>query len=496
MNAVIYARFSSDRQTEMSIDAQVRACTDYALQNGITITGIYKDEAISGKSTINRAEYQKMLRHAQAHKFDAILIHKYDRIARNLGDHINLANKLNDLGISLIAVAQNFGEGKEAKLMKGIQWILSEYYIDNLAEEVRKGHKELAIKGLHNGGYAPFGYDIVDQKYVINPVEAEYVKRIFINASLLRGYNDILKEMQDAGITGKRGKLFSRSSITDILHNEKYTGVYIYSPIEEKSRSNRRAKPNAIRVDGAIPPIISKELFNEVQRIMETRKQNGKTKYRCSGLVYCECGAKMHINTAKRKGKVYSRYMCSKKCGAKTIRTEVVDNLVDIYLKELFSEENRKIITKEINDYVKNEEQMLKDFEETRKTKIAEKQTEIDNLLANMSKANISDDVMERINLHIQELLRDIEKYKTLQPVKSYTPKIVNGWLDSLLKANEEDLPQLFVEKIIIKAKEAEIVSTLASLCMEYGCGGTHPHRLHDLSWLPEILFHYFLQIN
>ena len=88
MKAVIYARFSSDRQTEDSIHAQVRACEEYAKQHGIRIIGIYADEAISGREskTELRREYQKMLRDIKRHSFDAILIHKYDRVARSLAE--------------------------------------------------------------------------------------------------------------------------------------------------------------------------------------------------------------------------------------------------------------------------------------------------------------------------------------------------------------------------------------------------------------------------
>ena len=134
------------------------------------------------------------------------MIHKYDRIARNVGEHVNLTAKLQEMGVELIATAQDFGKSNEAKIMRNLMWALSEYYIDNLAGEVRKGLKETALKGLHTGGVAPFGYDIVDQKYVINELEAEYVRKIFVAAMNREGFTDIIKELSERGITGKRGK--------------------------------------------------------------------------------------------------------------------------------------------------------------------------------------------------------------------------------------------------------------------------------------------------
>lgn len=80
-----------------------------------------------------------------------------------------------------------------------------------------------------------------------------------------------------------------------MLRNEKYTGVYVYSLKQEKNRADRRTKPNAIRIENALPIIIDKAQFDEVQKIMNERKQSGKkAEYLCSGLIYCECGAKMH----------------------------------------------------------------------------------------------------------------------------------------------------------------------------------------------------------
>lgn len=95
-NAVIYARYSSDKQSEDSIEAQLRACRQYAATKGYNIVAVYADEAISGKGsmTASRAQYQKMLRDCNKGTFDTILIHKYDRVARSLGEHVNLDARL------------------------------------------------------------------------------------------------------------------------------------------------------------------------------------------------------------------------------------------------------------------------------------------------------------------------------------------------------------------------------------------------------------------
>lgn len=208
MNAVIYARYSSNKQTEDSIEAQRRACEDYVVKHGLVIVVAYVDEAMSGKATktAKRTQYQRMIKDANKGLFDTILIHKYDRVAHSHAEHVKLENSLQLSGVSLVAVAQDFGQTNESKIMCGLMWILSEYYNDNLADETRKRLKETALKGLHTGGAPLFGYDIVEQKYVINEFEAGYVRRLFEAATNCEGYTDILKEMEQVGAKGKRGK--------------------------------------------------------------------------------------------------------------------------------------------------------------------------------------------------------------------------------------------------------------------------------------------------
>lgn len=123
MNAVIYARFSSDRQNEASINAQVRACTEYAERHDLTVTGIYADEAISGKEskTAARAQYQKMLRDAHKGLFSVILIHKYDRVARSLAEHVNLEGRLKADNIYVFRSCILLVRGKDARLQEHAQ---------------------------------------------------------------------------------------------------------------------------------------------------------------------------------------------------------------------------------------------------------------------------------------------------------------------------------------------------------------------------------------
>lgn len=435
MKAVIYARFSSDRQSETSIDAQVRACTEYADAKHINILRVYKDEAVSG-TTANRLSYQEMLADAFDGDFNMILIHKYDRIARNLEEQVSLQKRLKQLNIRLVAVAQDYGEGKDAELSKGIQWVLGEYYSANLSEETKKGHKEVALKGLHNGGYPPFGYDIVDRKYLINEPEAYWVRRMFETCLSGGQYKPLVEEMAAAGVKGKRGKPIKYTQVYEILQNEKYTGTYVYSPDEEKDRNLRRSKPNAIRVEGVIPPIVTRDEFNTAQNILASRKRVGRQKHKCSGLVYCSCGAKMHVYSTK--------FRCSASCGAKAVPIDLIDRAVDAYMSELLSEKNIRDVEDAIRKYRLESYERTKQFDKERKEQISLKETELENLMQGLMSGAFKDNY-DLVNERMTNIRKEIEVLK-----KAKAPDVddarIKSWLENIREA--AGTPKVFIDRI------------------------------------------------
>lgn len=481
--AVIYARYSSDKQTDLSIEAQVRACTEYAQQHKLHLVGKpYVDEAISGKQakTKSRAEYNRLRRDMKKGLFDVVLIHKYDRIARSVYEHVSLAQHLSETGVQLIAVAQDYGDSKEAKIIKMLQWAISEYYIENLAEETRKGLREVAESYRHTGGYPPFGYDVVDQEYVINEEEAEYVRRLFRTAASRTGFTEILQEMSARGICGKRGKPFQYNSIHAILKNEKYTGTYIYSTIQAKERRDRRTKATAdIRAEGAMPQIIEKALFDEVQQIMATRQQTGqKVDHMCGGLVYCHCGAKMYAQSTKKKGHVYPKYRCSsKEClenysvkgkEVKGIPMSLVDNAAKGYLQDLMSEQNQALIADALRKYQRDAKVNEQDFKESTRKEIEAKQRSYDALSANLKSGVLPQEVVASLGTEMQQILKDIEYLKSVPAPVDFTAQRILDWLEGIKQVPDQEAIRLLVERIDVTpvegAIEVRVKSTLDTM--------------------------------
>ena len=357
LRAVIYARFSSDMQREESIDAQVRACKEYCRRNGYLVTNIYVDEAKSGRTVLKREAYNQMMVDAREKKFDIIIFHKIDRNARNEFNYYTFANNLQQLGIRYEYAVQPIDDSPEGRMMESVLVGMSAYYSRNLRKESKKGLDENAYKALFNGGVPPLGYRIENQRYVINPHEAEAVKLIFSMYLGGRGYGSICEALNLRGFKTRDGRNFGKNSLYDILHNEKYMGVYTFNKhprIEGRGRNMHKVTgSDIIRVENAIPAIVTEREFLAVQEKTRTNSKRrgsfrGKVPYLLSGKIFCgQCGSAVGGHTCTPREKSYSYYTCLKKervvadrCPQKQIRKELLENWVlHLIQKELFTKE-------------------------------------------------------------------------------------------------------------------------------------------------------------
>ena len=156
MEAVIYARYSSDNQREESIEGQIRECTAYAEKNSITVLKHYIDRAYSAK-TDDRPEFQHMIKDSEKGLFDLILVWKLDRFARNRYDSARYKNQLKKNGVKVVSATELISDKSEGVLLESILEGMAEYYSADLAEKVSRGLTENALKCKHNGGPAPLG---------------------------------------------------------------------------------------------------------------------------------------------------------------------------------------------------------------------------------------------------------------------------------------------------------------------------------------------------
>ena len=181
MNAVIYARYSSDSQREESIEGQLRECREYAERNNMTIVGTYIDRALSAK-TADRPEFQHMIKDSAKELFEIVLVWKLDRFSRDRYDSAHYKHILKKNGVKVISAKEHISEGPEGIILEAMLEGYAEFYSAELSEKIHRGQKENALKGKNNGGGVPLGYllDKKAQKLVIDPVTAPLVVEISI----------------------------------------------------------------------------------------------------------------------------------------------------------------------------------------------------------------------------------------------------------------------------------------------------------------------------
>jgi len=325
-NAVIYARFSSDRQREESIEGQLRECKEYASKNGIRVIDSYIDRALSAsKDTDKRLDFQRMIRDSGKHLFDTVLVWKLDRFARNRYDSAHYKNILKKNGVRVVSATEHITEGPEGIILESMLEGMAEYYSAELAEKIRRGQKDNALKCHNNGGPPPFGYFLVDHHLQIDPATAPVVLEIFKRYAEGETLGEIIEDLNGRGIKTRKGKEFKYSSFNKLLQNRAYIGEFHYS--------------DTVIPDG-VPAIVPQELFDRVQMRREKNKRapaaaKADDKFLLTTKLFCgKCGQMMVGDSGtSHTGKAHYYYKCGhakrkKGCDKKAVKKEWIENLV------------------------------------------------------------------------------------------------------------------------------------------------------------------------
>lgn len=161
--AVIYARYSSERQTDQSIESQLRVCNEYALRNEIVVVDTYIDKAMTGTND-NRRNFQRMLKDASKKAWDIVLVYRIDRFSRNKYEMAMHKKTLKDNGVKLVSVMEYIPDTPEAIIIESMLEGYAEYYSAELSQKIKRGMFETRQKGFYQGGGLPYGYKINGRK--------------------------------------------------------------------------------------------------------------------------------------------------------------------------------------------------------------------------------------------------------------------------------------------------------------------------------------------
>lgn len=338
MRAVIYARYSSDNQTESSIEGQLRECMEFADQTGLEVIGNYIDRAYSAK-TDNRPEFQRMIKDSYKRAFDAIIVWKLDRFARNRYDSAHYKTLLKKNGVKVISAKETITSGSEGILLESVLEGMAEYYSAELSEKVVRGMTENALKGKNNGGQVTFGYMIDDAMYFHpHPTTAPIVKEIFTLYADGKTIKQIVDYLNEKKITTIRGGKMTINIVQRMLSNRRYIGEYKFRDTV---------------IPGAIPALVPIQLFERVQQRLVINKRaparhKAEDEYLLTLKLFCgKCGAHMFGESGTGTSRTYRYYKCArakrgKLCDKKTVRKEWIEDLA--IQKALTVLENKELI--------------------------------------------------------------------------------------------------------------------------------------------------------
>ena len=295
--AACYIRVSTEEQTEYSPEAQRRALDRYAQQHNMTILPehVYIDAGISGRRAETRPAFMSMIAAAKLKPppFSAILVHKFDRFARNREDSIIYKSMLRrQCGVQVISITEHLEDDRMSLILEAMLEAMAEYYSINLGDEVRKGMTEKARRGELQT-VPPFGYRVRDNTLVPIPQEAAAIQEIFRQFLAGSSMIAIARWTQRLGILTHRGNPMDARQIKYILGNPVYIGMLRWRPA--------KGEPDAppLIVPSGHPPLISQETFDAAGLLLQTNAHRhgkharpaGERKHWLAGLVRCaQCG--------------------------------------------------------------------------------------------------------------------------------------------------------------------------------------------------------------
>ena len=365
--AFIYARYSTENQSHETIEVQVAAGKQWCEKNNVPVLGIYADEAISGMKE-SRPDYDAMMNKLRMGIGDTVVVYDQSRAFRKLTAWFAFREELELMGVSVVCTTQPM-VGKDIRdpatfISEGSMAIFNQVWALQSRQKTMEALRYMAKNGKHTGGKPALGYEVKDGKLVICEEEAQIVRRIFREYAEGKSYRDIILGLNADGLKTKRGNAFGNNSLHDMLKNEKYIGTIVYgaSPYRSNGTRNTHAKDGAdvIRIENAIPPIIEKELFEKVQKMMEhnKRQQGGrppqKREYPLKGKVFCaKCKSAMTISTSQQK---YDYYKCSGKkrkhdCDSRPISVNDLEETVSNAVRQLLGDPtNRKNLIKILDE--------------------------------------------------------------------------------------------------------------------------------------------------
>lgn len=447
--ACIYARYSSDLQSDASIEDQIRLCSDKASAEGWKLGNCYTDAGISGASLM-RPGIQSLLSAAMNGEFDILIAEALDRLSRDQEDITGIFKRMEFAGVKIITLS----EGEISTLHIGLKGTMNAMFLKDLADKTRRGLRGRVEKGKSGGGLA-YGYQVVKQfdangeaikgDREIDEVQADIIRRIFREYGLEnKSPKAIAAQLNEEGIPCPSGKSWGQSTIngnrkrgTGILNNELYIGRLIWNRqrfIKDPATGKRVTRLNEpsewIIQDVPEQRIVDSELWEAVKARQKTldRKssalwQTNRPQYLLSGLTKCGvCGGgyskinstQYGCSAAKNKGDS----VCNNRRTIKreTLEGYVLDGLQGHLMREELVNVFCKEYTKHLSTLHAQANAQRKSLESQRDSLLKERERLIQAIKDGIPASMVKDD-LESVSERIEKAEQALAVQPALKPL-------------------------------------------------------------------------------
>jgi site-specific DNA recombinase len=332
MRTAIYARFSSDKQSETSLTDQVNLCQSRAKREGWPLVATHTDNALSGSTQVaSRPGGKALLADMLAGRFDVLLVEGLDRLARDQVEQESVVRRMEHRGIRIIGLADGYDSQHQGrKVMRGVRGLINELYLDDLRHKTQRGMHGQVDRGYIAGGKS-YGYDIIKDeigsRYVINEEQAHWVRWIFQKVANGHPFRHIVFELNARGVPSPRGDSWAVSAVygspqkgSGIVNNQLYAGCYIWNRSQwvKDPDTGKRQRVDRPRHEWRVQDvpalrIVDQETWDRVRaRIDAGRGADGKKRAQrprsalLSGVLRCpHCGGPLNSGGT-------TQYICTK----------------------------------------------------------------------------------------------------------------------------------------------------------------------------------------
>ena len=458
--AVIYARFSSNKQREESISAQLRECHAFAEAEGLTVIHEYIDRAMSAR-TDQRPSFLQMIQDSDKKLFSYVIVYQLDRFSRSRYDSAVYKHRLQKNGVRVLSAKEHITTDPTGILLEALIEANAELYSAELSQKVTRGMLQNVLEGKWPGGNLPLGYRLDgDHRLVLAPETAPTVQLIY--EWYLQGLNEarIIRKLNAEGYRTSVGRPFTRTSIHRILRNPIYIGTFRYKG---------ELYPHFA------PPLLSKQLFYQIQALLDRHEYkhvvpHGQD-FALVGKAFCGLCGNHLVGTSgtSHAGVRYLYYMCSSRthildrktytpCKFRNIRADWLEAQVCyVTIQILYDPVIRKDIARNCAIQQKelaSESPRLKQLERVRK----ELQHKLDNSIQAIESGIFSKTLSENIGRYetdIQKLDVKIKGEKLLSRPVSISEEFIEYYLEKIYKQKKDDgqiseIFQTFIHRITV----------------------------------------------